>query len=65
MNTTQRMGLTEEQSANSFSEDELSMLCFGNTKQENAYRELLAYRKRDTLNKITQSRHLQAVILTA
>ena len=39
------VGLTPEQSENSFSNDELSMLTFGNTKEANAYRELLAYRR--------------------
>lgn len=38
------MGLDVEQAAYAFSNDELSMLTFGNTKEANAYRELLAYR---------------------
>ncbi|HCB2860458.1 hypothetical protein [Klebsiella aerogenes] len=36
-----------EQSSRSFSDDELSMLAFGNTPQANACRELLAYRQRE------------------
>ncbi|WP_234262478.1 hypothetical protein [Klebsiella aerogenes] len=44
MNKEHFMGLDTEQMVNAFSNDELSMLTFGNTKEANAYRELLAYR---------------------
>ena len=44
------VGLTTEQAENSFSNDELSMLTFGNTKEANAYRELLAYRRQQVLS---------------
>jgi hypothetical protein len=63
MNKPQRIGLTLEQSINSFSDDELYMLSFGNTKQANSYRELLAFRKQDVQKKNTagQNPTLQSV----
>ena len=40
-----RTGLTEEQSANSFSDEDLVGMVCGNNPQANAYRELLASRQ--------------------
>lgn len=42
---TNRMGLTPEQSANSFTDDDLRSMITGNNTQSNAWRELLAYRE--------------------
>lgn len=41
----QRPGLTEEQASNSFSDEELEGLSYGNNPVANAYRELLAFRR--------------------
>lgn len=43
--TTNRMGLTPEQAANTFTDEQLESLVYGNNPKSNAYRELLAYRK--------------------
>lgn len=43
--TMQRPGLTEEQASNSFSDEELEGLSYGNNPVANAYRELLAFRR--------------------
>lgn len=43
--TTNRMGLTPEQAANTFTDEQLESLAYGNNPQSNVYRELLAYRK--------------------
>lgn len=43
--TTNRMGLTPDQSANCFSDDELEMMQHENNPRSHAFRELLAYRK--------------------
>lgn len=43
--TSNRMGLTPEQSANTFTDEQLEFLVYGNNPQSNVYRELLAYRK--------------------
>ena len=43
--TTNRMGLTPDQSANCFSDDELEMMQHENNPHSHAFRELLAYRK--------------------
>ena len=43
--TTNRMGLTPEQSANTFTDEQLESLVYGNNPQSNVYRELLAWRK--------------------
>ncbi|WP_328223090.1 hypothetical protein [Aeromonas caviae] len=42
---SKRLGLTEEQSANSFTDEELAMMAYGNNPQTNAMRELLASRQ--------------------
>ena len=41
----QRPGLTEEQASNSFSDEELEGMSYGNNPLANAYRELLAFRR--------------------
>ncbi|WP_234879135.1 hypothetical protein [Aeromonas veronii] len=46
----QRPGLTEEQASNSFSDEELEGMSYGNNPVANAYRELLALRQRITPN---------------
>ncbi|MFQ2235024.1 hypothetical protein ACK32R_04835 [Aeromonas dhakensis] len=43
--TMQRPGLTEEQASNSFSDEELEGMSYGNNPLANAYRELLAFRR--------------------
>lgn len=43
--TTNRMGLTPDQAANCFSDDELEMMQHENNPRSHAFRELLAYRK--------------------
>lgn len=43
--TTNRMGLTPEQAANTFTDAELEAMITGNNPQSNVYRELLAYRE--------------------
>lgn len=43
--TTNRMGLTHEQAANTFTDDELEGMINGDAPLSNAWRELLAYRK--------------------
>lgn len=43
--TMQRPGLTEEQASNSFSDEELEGMSYGNNPVANAYRELLAFRR--------------------
>lgn len=43
--TTNRMGLTPEQAANTFTDAELEAMIAGNNPQSNVYRELLEYRK--------------------
>jgi hypothetical protein len=53
------VGLTSEQSASSFSDDELYILAFGNTQQANACRELLAYRQRDKARNLTERNRQQ------
>jgi hypothetical protein len=42
---TARIGLTPEQSANSFTDEELEGMSYGNNPQSIAYRELLAFRR--------------------
>lgn len=43
--TMQRPGLTEEQASNSFSDEDLEGMSYGNNPVANAYRELLAFRR--------------------
>ena len=43
--TMQRPGLTEERASNSFSDEELEGMSYGNNPVANAYRELLAFRR--------------------
>ena len=43
--TTNRMGLIPEQAANTFTDEQLESLAYGNNPQSNVYRELLAHRK--------------------